>query len=91
MGAVEHEQVSWGLAQPDEHAGVLLAKTHAQFGLSDEVVNRVRQEGNYYRKLAGDLPDVMIINADHQFETKSGCWLTRLIPAIPGPNESFRF
>ena len=77
MGAVEHEQASWGLAQPDEHAGVLLAKTYAQFGLSDEVVRRVRQEGNYYRKLAGDLPDVMIINADHQFETKSGCWLTR--------------
>ena len=77
MGAVEHEQASWGLAQLDEHAGGLLAKTYAQFGLSDEVVNRVRQEGNYYRKLAGDLPDVTIIDAGHQFETKSGCWLTR--------------
>ncbi len=77
MGAVEHEQASWGLAQSDEHAGGLLAKTYAQFGLSDEVVNRVRQEGNYYRKLAGDLPDVTIIDAGHQFETKSGCWSTR--------------
>ena len=74
MGAVEHEQASWGLAQLDEHAGGLLAKTYAQFGLSDEVVNRVRQEGNYYRKLAGDLPDVTIIDAGHQFKTKSGCW-----------------
>ena len=58
MGAVEHEQAIWGLAQSDEYAGGLLAKTYARFGLSDEVVNRVRQEGNYYRKLAGDLPDV---------------------------------
>ena len=77
MGAVEHEQASWGLAQSDEQAGGLLAKTYAQFGLSDEVVNRIRQEGNYYRKLAGDLPDVTIIDAGHQFETKSGCWLAR--------------
>ena len=77
MGAVEHEQASWGLAQSDEHAGGLLAETYAQFGLSNEVVNRVRQEGNYYRKLAGDLPNVTIIDVGHQFETKSGCWLTR--------------
>jgi glyoxylase-like metal-dependent hydrolase (beta-lactamase superfamily II) len=77
MGAVEHEQASWGLAQSDEHAGGLLAKTYARFGLNDEVINRVRQEGNYYRKLAGDLPDVTIIETSQQFETKSGCWLTR--------------
>ncbi len=77
MGAVEYEQASWGLAQSDEHAGELLAKTYAQFGLSDEVVNRARQEGNYYRKLAGDLPEVTIIDAGHQFETKSGCWRIR--------------
>ena len=84
MGAVEHQQASWGLAQSDEHAGFLLAQTYAQFGLSDEVVNRVQQEGNYYLKLSGDLPDVTIIDTDHRFETKSGCWLTRLIPYSPG-------
>ena len=46
MGAGEYEQASWSLAQSDEHAGLLLAKTYVKFGLSDEVVNRVQHEGN---------------------------------------------
>lgn len=77
MGAVEYDQASWSLAQSEDSAGLIMAKTYARFGLPDEVVNRARQEGNYYRKLSGHLPDVTIIDIDHQFQTKSGCWVPR--------------
>ncbi len=77
MGAVEHEQAFWSLAQSEEESGALLANTYAQFGLQMELVERARAKGNYYRKLSADLPSVKIIDTNDSFPTKIGCWLPR--------------
>ena len=77
MGEVEHDQAIWSLAQSQEASGDLMANTYAQFGLPEHVVEKARLQGNYYRKLSGDLPDVTIIDANHRFFSKLGCWFPR--------------
>jgi len=77
MGAIEHGQASWSLAQTDTGFGTVMGDTYARFGLADTVVARIRAQGNYFRKLSGDLPDVTIIDTDHRFQTKSGIWTPR--------------
>jgi len=77
MGAVEHAQASWSLAQSDAAFGNIMGDTYARFGLASDIVERIRSQGNYFRKLSGDLPDVTIIDTDHRFHSKSGVWTPR--------------
>ena len=77
MGAVEYDQAIWSLAQSEEESGALMANTYEQFGLKMELVERARAQGNYYRKLSGDLPTVTIIDTNYSFLSKMGCWLPR--------------
>ena len=77
MGAIEHAQASWSLAKSDAEFGNVMGDTYARFGLDANVVDRIRAQGNYFRKLSGDLPDVTIIDTDHRFHTKSGLWVPR--------------
>ena len=77
MGAVEHAQASWSLAQSDAAFGTIMGDTYVRFGLDGDIVDRIRSQGNYFRKLSGDLPDVTIIDTDHRFHSKSGIWTPR--------------
>jgi len=77
MGAIEYGQASWSLAQTDAGYGEIMGDTYARFGLPDDVVARIRAQGNYFRKLSRDLPAVMVIDDNHRFYTKSGVWTPR--------------
>lgn len=77
MGAVEYEQANWSLSQSEKDAGLIMANSYIRFGMSDKVVKRVKEGGNYYRKLSGELPEIIIIDENHKFYTKAGCWVPR--------------
>ena len=77
MGEVEHSQATWSLAQSDYQYGTLLGDTYTQFGLPKRIVEQARAQGNYYRRLSGDLPPVRSFGVNDKFLTKMGCWIPR--------------
>ena len=77
MGAVEYEQVQWGLGQTDLEYAAMMEATYRRFGLAEPHIAAACDTGNYYRSLVGDLPNVTIVNEKDQFTTKAGCWQIR--------------
>ena len=77
MGAIEYEQTQWGLGQSDSEYGAMMAATYQRFGLTENHITEVRNNGNYYKFLVGELPNVIFVDNKYQFITKCGCWQVR--------------
>ena len=78
IGAVELEQARWNLALNDASAGEIMAATYARFGLGDDILERTRTTGNYYRSLSADLPhDVLTLDPAQPIHTRTGVWQLR--------------
>ena len=77
MGQIEYDRASLILSQSDSLSGQIAADAYHDFGFEPAMVARKRDEGNYYRTLVGDLPEVQIIDAGHVFDTVAGRWEVR--------------
>lgn len=77
MGQGEYDETMFLLGQSDDEAARVSSDAYVNFGLGDIGVGRRRDQGNYFRTLAGDLPPVTIIEPDHIFNTIAGAWITR--------------
>lgn len=77
MGRAEFHMAQAALAMSDAEYGDMTAQAYANFGFDDDVIERNRQIGNYYRQLVAPLPDVTIIESTWRLPTIAGEWSPR--------------
>lgn len=77
MGAAEHDMAFAALAMSDADYGDMTARAYANYGLPEELVDRNRRVGNYYRRLVAPLPEVTIIDPNWRLHTIAGEWAPR--------------
>ena len=76
-GAIEHEMMRWALDMTNADYEKLAVEIYSEFGLPEDVIDRTKKSGNFYRSLVGELPDVTIIEAGHSIKTVAGTWQVR--------------
>ena len=76
-GAIEHEMMRWALDMTNADYETLAGKIYSEFGLPEDVIERTKTSGNFYRSLVGELPDVTILEAGHEIKTVAGNWQIR--------------
>ncbi len=77
MGRAEFDMAQAALVMNDAEYGDMTASAYANFGITEEVIERNRQIGNYYRQLVAPLPDVTIIESTWRLHTVAGEWSPR--------------
>ena len=77
MGRAEFDMAQTALMMSDAEYGDMTARAYANYGLDEQVIERNRQIGNYYRQLVAPLPEVTIIEPSWRLHSIAGEWLPR--------------
>mgnify|MGYP005697002367 FL=1 len=78
ISQIEHDIALNALEMSDENYGDMIASAYLNYGLPEEIIERNREVGNYFKKLVGPLPNMQIMNAGQTIKTIAGEWTVRL-------------